>query len=267
MSKRLLGFLCVALLPLLVGTAHADLIGDAKSLLSNLQGMGDYGLATATTAIDNARGACQSSLTSATVSMNRLTAIRAENQSLAGSLPAGATPLNMPDANSLDAARLALESASSAWRTAVQTTSIAATTANALSRSGGDAIGVLRSLFPKPLGTRPAIYRGKCRVPGTNLETDCDLPNGPPSDSEIRSAITQGNNVASGVASIGATSLNAYYQLVMNAQKDWTTRYTAYSDLLAKQRMSIEQARLTKLNAAPVVAPATPYREAIRVRK
>lgn len=267
MSKRLLVFLWVALLPLLVGTAHADLIGDARSLLASLQGMGDYGLSTATTAINNARGACQSSLTSATASMNRLTAIRAENQSLASTLPAGATPINLPDASALESARIALEASSSAWGTAVQTTSIAATTATALSRSGDDAIGVLRGLFPGPFGTRPATYRGKCRIPGTKLERDCDLPNGPPSDDEIRNAITQGNNVASGVASIGATSLNAYYQLVMNAQKDWTTHYIAYSDLLAKQRMSIESARLTKLNAAPVVAAPTPYREAIRVRK
>ena len=52
-----------------------------------------------------------------------------------------------------------------------------------------------------------------------------------------------------------------------SAQRDWATHYMTYCDLLAKQRMSIEQARLTKLNATPVVVPATPYRETIRVRK
>lgn len=267
MSKRTLRFLWVALLPLLVGTAHADLLGDARALVGTLQGMGDYGLSTATTAINDARGACQSSVTSATACANRLAAIREENQRLAASLPAGATPMNMPDANSLESARIALDAASSAWGTAVQTTSIAATTANALSSSGGDALSALRALFPQPFGTRPATYRGKCRVPGTRLTRDCDLPNGPPSDDDIRNAITQGNNVASGVAGIGATALSAYYQLVMNAQRDWATHYMTYCDLLAKQRMSIEQARLTKLNATPVVVPATPYRETIRVRK
>ncbi len=267
MHRRPPRLLWAVLLPLFVGTAQASLLSDAKSLVTTLQGLGDYGRATATTAIDNARGTCQSSLSSTTAGVNRLAAIRAENDQLAASLPSGATAINLPDAATMESARLALDAAGSAWSTAVQTTSIAATTATALARSGDEAVSALRALIPSPFGTRPATVRGKCTVPGTNTTIDCDLPNGPPSDNEFRTAIARGQSVTAGVAGIGATALDAYYRVVMSAQKDWTTRYSTYANLLAKQRMSLEQARLTKLHATPTVVPATPAREAIRVRK
>ncbi|MEI6593874.1 MAG: hypothetical protein WCL47_11555 [Holophagaceae bacterium] len=245
-------FLAATLAPAAVGS---DLLEEAKGILRRLGNPGDYGRSAAELGIREARAAAEGlwpTLDSIyRQRWNEAQAGLAEARrlwSLPMSRPALAPTWSSLEANltaygSAMASVTAARSAYSAAANLRSTDSLNAVNGD-LRRHGDEALGALRALLPSPVGNRPATKKGRCRDPLTKIEIDCQVPNGPPSESEIRAAIAAGNAVLTGIAKGAAVGRNEFEKRLKNEMTAMLEKVTQATVALIQVTKAVQEAQI-----------------------
>lgn len=93
----------------------------------------------------------------------------------------------------------------------------------------------LRILILPPGGERSATRRGKCKKPYPPFaEFDCDVPNPPASDDELRNAIRTANSVLSDAGNTGPTARAAWAVKMEYFVQEQTKAFEMVSNILKK---------------------------------
>ncbi len=248
-------FLAATLAPAAVGS---DLLEEAKGILQRLGNPGDYGRSLAEKGVREARTAAEGLWPSLDPiyrqRWNEAQAGLAEARrlwSLPMSRPALAPTWGSLDANltAYGSAMAAVTSARSAYTAAANTRSTDSlnTAIGDLRRHGDEAVSALRALLPSPVGNRPLTKKGRCRDPLTKIEVDCQVPNGPPSESEIRAAIATGNAVLTGIAKASAVGRNEFEKRLKNEMTAMLEKVTQATTALTQVTKAVQAAQIRAL--------------------
>jgi len=245
-------FLAATLASAAVGS---DLLEEAKGVLQRLGNLGDYGRSSAERGVREARTAAEGLWPSLDPiyrqRWNEAKAGLAEARRLWG-LPLS-RPAIAPTWSSLDAslaaygsAMAAVTAARSAYIAAANTRSTESldTAIRDLRRHADEAVGALRALLPSPLGNRPATKKGRCRDTLTRIEIDCQVPNGPPSDSEIRAALAAGNAVLTGITKGSAVGRNEFEKRLKNEMTAMLEKITQATTALTQVMKVVHEAQI-----------------------
>lgn len=239
-------------------TAGAASLTDARSLVDRLGNPGDYGRNAAGVGLREARAAAEGWWPNLEPQFRRRAseaqAALAEARRLWAS-PMG-VPLPQPNWQDLDGRLAALNTALNSV-TAARATYITAAnarandavnaTVNDLRGHAEGAVRALRGLLPGPAGTRPATRKGKCRVPGTNLETDCMVPNEPPGDNDIRTAVEAGNAVVTGLAKAAAVARINFEKRMQTEVSSMFQKFNQAQATLSHVMKAIHEAQITAI--------------------